>query len=586
MKKAAIIVLALVLLLAGCAKTSGGSETPVPQKTQAATEKPVVTEEPDRLSYLNLDGYKPIVKEGTDITLTAISSIDDTYSNDPNDSWLTAYIENVLNIKLDIEGVLNSARTERKNLLLSADELPDLLFWMGLSATDLVTYGQTEGKLLALNDYIYDYMPTFTLAINETPSILSNITCPDGNVYAFPRILDSTSTYFTHRIFVNVEWLENVNLDRPETLDDFYEMLVAFKKQDANGNGDPDDELPLGGCDKAYDPGFYVWNALGFMGTSYDTEISPMLRNGKVEILAGSELFREYLSFMNRLYAEGLIDDDFFSIDKAESDSQMAEGRVGVYAQAPYLTLPAVEDFQKYEALSPLTSEWNDTKAWPQSADYGVNIGSIAVSAATEYPEVIARLCDYLYTNEGTYYSWAGPQDNKPEYHFGKTKGVKVDFETSKRTSLDVLDGKFESMYAYCLGCVTFTSGSLGDYRGGDNAYRIWYGYDPVEKTEYDKNNGDQFYRYTCEQYLVPFIADVYPSNVYFSKEDTTRVTELRTAIESYVNIEMAKFITGSREISDAEMDKYYQGLKNLGFDEYQQFYIDAYENYKSAMGN
>ena len=31
----------------------------------------------------------------------------------------------------------------------------------------------------------------------------------------------------------------------PTTIDEYYEVLKAFKEQDANGNGDPDDEIPL-----------------------------------------------------------------------------------------------------------------------------------------------------------------------------------------------------------------------------------------------------------------------------------------------------------------------------------------------------
>lgn len=53
--------------------------------------------------------------------------------------------------------------------------------------------------------------------------------------------------YIQHlTIYINEGWLENLGLDRPKTLDDLYDVLKAFKEQDANGNGDPNDESPLG----------------------------------------------------------------------------------------------------------------------------------------------------------------------------------------------------------------------------------------------------------------------------------------------------------------------------------------------------
>ena len=44
----------------------------------------------------------------------------------------------------------------------------------------------------------------------------------------------------TTGLIVRADWLEKLDIDIPETIDRFYEMLKAFKEQDPDGNGQDD----------------------------------------------------------------------------------------------------------------------------------------------------------------------------------------------------------------------------------------------------------------------------------------------------------------------------------------------------------
>lgn len=50
--------------------------------------------------------------------------------------------------------------------------------------------------------------------------------------------------------FINKAWLDRLGMEMPTTVDEWYEVLKAFKEQGANGNGDPNDEIPLTGSAK------------------------------------------------------------------------------------------------------------------------------------------------------------------------------------------------------------------------------------------------------------------------------------------------------------------------------------------------
>ena len=103
----------------------------------------------------------------------------------------------------------------------------------------------------------------------------------------------------------------------PTTMDDFYEVLKAFKEQDPNGNGIAD-ELPISGYKENNSSGkeFFrsFYGSWGFGGNS--GIIAPYMDvddEGKVRYIATDDTFKDMLTFFNKLWAEGLIDKEIFS---------------------------------------------------------------------------------------------------------------------------------------------------------------------------------------------------------------------------------------------------------------------------------
>jgi len=68
-------------------------------------------------------------------------------------------------------------------------------------------------------------------------------TTPDGHIWGVPGyVLPSYLTYSTQ---ICQPWLDKLGLKEPKTVDEYYNMLVAFRNKDPNGNGNPSDEIPL-----------------------------------------------------------------------------------------------------------------------------------------------------------------------------------------------------------------------------------------------------------------------------------------------------------------------------------------------------
>ena len=101
------------------------------------------------------------------------------------------------------------------------------------------------------------------------------------------------------KFWINQTWLDNLGLKAPATLDELYDVLVAFRDQDADGNGDPSDEIPLAGdyADGWYtNPEMLVMNAFTYYNLDLDktsTSSAEALRhvsqrrNGRHPVRAG-----------------------------------------------------------------------------------------------------------------------------------------------------------------------------------------------------------------------------------------------------------------------------------------------------------
>lgn len=109
---------------------------------------------------------------------------------------------------------------------------------------------------------------------------------------------------------INKKWLDNLGLEVPETLDDLYNVLKAFKEQDANGNGDPNDEIPISG---AKGLSMDLLNPFGI--TDVNGKRMLVAEDGTLSYYPITEQYKEGLKWLNKLYQEGIIDAEAFTQD-------------------------------------------------------------------------------------------------------------------------------------------------------------------------------------------------------------------------------------------------------------------------------
>ena len=380
--------------------------------------------------YINYDSSLPIIQDGNEasekIVLTMMVGAD-AVSGKWDDLWVKKFIEDYFNVTIEVEQIPETALLERNALLFASGDLPDLMLNLSFTTSNIVMFGQVEGQLLKLDEYMDETLtPNILKRFKELPDSLTAASTPDGHIYSLPKIGENMDGTTLDRVIYNSAWRKACGLEDPKTLDEFLDMLRAFKEQDPQGVGS-ENVVPLGGGYEASNPGWYILNALGFVGDKiYNEEfmsygVRPAILDGECVLPAGTELFKTYLETMKTMYSEGLLAKNFFLLDRTELTGQILNNYAGAVAENRIDSF-GLTTWTEWEAARALTSESNPEASWFKPVSSEV-VGNLAVSANTKYPELCMRIADYFFSDEARIF-WIGPVDDSEEAmgYLGRTK--------------------------------------------------------------------------------------------------------------------------------------------------------------------
>ena len=152
--------------------------------------------------------------------------------------WLQE-LEAKANVDIEWEQIYSDWETTKSTRFASGD-IPDIL----INATVDSDYTKYNGLFMELTQLIEENAPNVMQMFEEEPDTRILATTKEGKIFAAPKFQGKWPATNTV-MFINKEWLDNLGLEMPETFTELEEVLKAFKDQDANGNGNPDDEVPL-----------------------------------------------------------------------------------------------------------------------------------------------------------------------------------------------------------------------------------------------------------------------------------------------------------------------------------------------------
>ena len=519
------------------------------------------------MDWMRWTNEMPFFETKHDLTLVSLHAVDQpTWDK----KWFYRWAGNTMNINFDVIEIEENDRDEKLNLLFASDDLPDAFYNCRLTESEVLRYGLQEEQLIAMDDLIEQFAPDIKAFMAAKPDVAATWYNIDNKIYQLTSYIgyNSMESYTTLRAWINQRWLDNLQLENPATLDDFHAVLTAFKEQDANANGDPNDEIPMD--DTLPNITQLMLNEMGAM-TRKKTTLDPAIRNGQAMIPANDkEFYRAFLGLLNQYYTEGLLNQDMFTLTNAQLQADASEDLIGAHVQAAPHVLPT-PDWADWSTIKPMTSEFNDKLQWPESDD--ITHGQYAITYKCQDPEAAIKFADWHFTFQGALYTWDGPiagsEDLEPDmggwYYDEETKSLQTYLPEGLTQRLEYIKLHTPATHTH-----------VGISAQVEAAEYV-LGHEVENKT----SGAPRHWRSQMETWCCDYYSPCYPI-MYFEEDVNDRIMELETPLRDYVTIMEAKFITGEEGMD--KFDAYYEALQGMGLSEYESYYTDAYARYLSNL--
>ena len=300
----------------------------------------------------------------------------------------TLWLEEVSGYDIRFVKYASSSSDYKKQLSTETatdQKLPDILWRFSLSDDEIRRYGQ-DGYFVDLAPYFEDkeksanwwrmtekYLSetererAWLLIHDEYRSNLDNTGEVSGPIYAYPSVETTLIDTMDFMPMINKQWLDALKLQAPTNLEELKTVLIAFRDDDPNGNGIPD-EKPMLGCTSAYGSALVEW-IINFYVFHNDEHYFNVGADGKLYASQTTDAYREALKYIRSLVAENLLHVKALSYTATELRNVLQNtDTVGVTVCHPSLSF--TEDskaFLNWEALDLYGRAYRNTNAFAKN---------------------------------------------------------------------------------------------------------------------------------------------------------------------------------------------------------------------------
>lgn len=269
-------------------------------------------------------------------------------------SYLTQYAQKNFGdpngIKLEYVPVPRSEDVQKLNVMMASGEVPDIIFTYD---ENLVYNYAQQGGLTELDSLLEEHGANLKNFLGEETLSYGIF---EGTQYAIPAKRVNVGKYAS---YIRQDWLDELGLPAPQTTEQVYETLKAFKEKKP---GNSEQVIPLGFSltPASYEP--IVWGLTEDLTEEQSITLTHQLGSRDYPTLLPGH--KEALRFLNKLYLEGLMSPDFaLDKDKKKLNQDIQTGKVGMFGadsidplQETYKNLQSNVAGAKLTAIDPYTN--------------------------------------------------------------------------------------------------------------------------------------------------------------------------------------------------------------------------------------
>lgn len=458
-------------------------------------------------------------------------------------------VEKLTNVKIKWETVIaQDYDVAVQTKLAAASDLPDMI-----CVPDPTPYLRQQ-IFIPMDDLIEKYAPDIKSMLEEHPDVKGSITAFDGKIYCITQIPKAINEIHTRMLFIREDWLDRLELSMPETIDDWYGVLKAFKEEDANGNGDQNDEFPM------LSPGASEVGNRAF-ASAFDIEYAyadgySVDADGNVRLDWIRPEAKEYMEFIKKLIDEKL----FVRVDDNERDMRLSDDTAGSIDRWPdaiagrNLLLKEIVPNGKYVGAPAPSSSHNPGYYITPNPSYGYETG-IFITKECQQPEIAMQWINFLFSKEGYLLTNFGIEGE--HYNIVDGKPVITEYYTKNPDGLD--PGEAQRMLGARPSFANFMSREFEE-----------------QCKRADPNIGptvDILLEYSKSPSFPKCMAD---------KDEVEVLKTVGLDLATYIEENTNKFMLGERDL--AEFDKFVDEVKSMGLDEVLDVKQKQYNRYVDNM--
>ncbi|MFE5319443.1 extracellular solute-binding protein [Paenibacillus sp. NPDC056579] len=453
-------------------------------------------------------------------------------------------------VKLKFTAPPANQAKEALNVMLASGDLPDMIEYNFLNSfPGGPEKAIKDGYILRLNDLIDKHAPNLKKYLKEHPEIDKMVKTDNGSYYTFPFIRGDEYLQVFQGPIIRKDWLDELGLPVPETIDDWTKTLRAFKEKK--------------GADAALSftskPRFFNDSYNGAFLGAFGVNRGFYMENGQIKFGPAEKGFKEYLTLFSQWYKEGLLDKNIATTDTKALDGSIAAAETGATIGnagggiGKWQPLVQNKDPKALLVAAPYpVLKKGDTPKFGQKDKPFSAGGIVAVTTKAKDPELAVKMLDYGYSDEGRMF-----------FNFG-TEGVSYNMENGYPKYTDLLMknpdklAPAQAMSLYIRG--SYNGPFIQDKRYAEQFFTL-----PTQREAIDV-----WKKTDTDKYSLPPLTP--------TPEESSEYAKIMNDIDTLVDEMTLKIILGAE--SPDQFESYVSKMKSLNLDkaiEIQKAALDRY---------
>jgi len=528
----------------------------------------------------------PVTDKGEPVKITLMTVESDTQWNlkdTPNFKKIQEIFLEKFNVQYELETALSKEyATTITTRFASGEQLPDIINHR--FASDKLIDLYEKGLIIKLNDLIDNYAPNFKKLLEMRPYLIVANGDREGNILRIPAQYVENPQHRISVFHIRNDWLKKIGMSREElkTPDDLYRALKAFQERDVNQNGKPD-EILTGFGNNTFN--LVIGSAFGIKYMAGAADSWYFDSNGKVYNTFLIPETKEYVAYMNKLYNEKILDEEYINQTSEQFNEKLYNNRISSRVGAWWdsvLASIAVKDkgFDvEYVPLMPFVSANNNPFVYLKDLP---GYSGYMITKDCKHPELAMKTIDWGYSIEGTIQNYYGESSLEGGDYYKKAvplEGLTLpDYQMEYTEKGRAAQDEEPLLWAKMGWNLEFTTKCL--LGNADAVAQEFYQAFGVDKCGLaaDIQFNLKGLRDAEFTYGIPAINFVSPTPDQAQKWEDFR------DLWVYMNEQISKFITGVEPLSN--WDNFVAQCEKMGIKEATEIRQEQYDAYKKIMSN